>query len=331
MSRDDYLYAAGVIRFLENKLLNPNDVERMVDSPDLDSSFRVFHDTDYFDNVLDVQATDFIKSLDADLAQAKDKIKEMTPDDNLVKFLFMRHDFHNIKLLFKEKYTDKSFTDYYSSLGNENIEKLRLALTGDITNSILPYCQRVIDYVKERVNKEEVTSALIDRWCDRTYFNEYARSAQEFKSSFINGLVSLQIDVANLKIYIRGKRMGFDTTYLLSEIMAGGSLSLDFYIKVVNLSLEEGLERIHFNLGIPMQKVLNNYFKNQSLEQLERDLENMELQYVRQAKYIDYGPELVVAYFMAKKNAIRNVRLIMTGKVNNINSAEIKKFIREIY
>ena len=103
MGKDDYLYAAGVIRHLENKLLNPTDIKRMMDAPDLASAFKVFHDTDYFDNVLDVKPVEFIKALDADLVQAKRKIQEMAPSEELVEFLFMRYDFHNLKLLLKEK------------------------------------------------------------------------------------------------------------------------------------------------------------------------------------------------------------------------------------
>jgi len=67
------------------------------------------------------------------------------------------------------------------------------------------------------------------------------------------------------------------------------------------------------------------------LEQLEKDLENVEINFIKQAKYIDNGPELIVAYYYAKRNAIRNTRLIMTGKANRMPALEIKKLIRELY
>ena len=48
------------------------------------------------------------------------------------------------------------------------------------------------------------------------------------------------------------------------------------------------------------------------------------MRYLQKAKRIAYGPEVVVAYYFAKRNALRNTRIIMTGKLNNLPVDEIK-------
>ena len=52
--------------------MNPTDIERMIDAENPNAAFKVFNDTDYADNLLDVEATGFKKALDDDLNQAKD-------------------------------------------------------------------------------------------------------------------------------------------------------------------------------------------------------------------------------------------------------------------
>ena len=330
MGKDDYLYAAGVIRHLENKLLNPTDIKRMMDAPDLASAFKVFHDTDYFDNVLDVKPVEFIKALDADLVQAKRKIQEMAPSEELVEFLFMRYDFHNLKLLLKEKYSQSNLSGYLSPLGNESADKLKALINNEKNIDVLRYLKRALAYIQENLPKEASPQA-IDRSSDQAFFIEYGQLAKKFGSQWISDLVRLQIDMANLKVFIRSKRLNYEKSELLFELVPGGNVQKDFFVKLLDMPEEEALAGLRLHLPLNARNLLDNYLKTKSLEELERDLENLELDYVRKVKFIDYGPELIIAYYLAKKNAIRNVRLIMTGKLNNINAREIEKRVREIY
>ncbi|MDD5749785.1 MAG: V-type ATPase subunit [Patescibacteria group bacterium] len=337
-SRDDYLYASGVVRSLESRSLSYNDIERMVDAPDLASAFKVFHDTDYFDNVQDLKPEQFLLALDEDLKQVFARIREMAPDEEIVKFIFMRNDFRNMKLLYKEALNGKNIDEHLSAMGNEDPAKLKRAIAGEKV-SILPYCQRAIDYVRKRVEDESkgATPALLERWFDRKYFKEYSDQAKVLASPFIEDFVRLQLDIANLKTFIRGKLMALSKEYIISEILynerpdEAGSLSLEFFTSVVNLPLDEALAKIRMYFSVKGQKVLDQYLSDRSLEQLERNLENLELDYLRTAKLIDRGPELILAYYYGKRSNIRNTRLIMTGQANQLPSREVKKLLRELY
>lgn len=141
----------------------------------------------------------------------------------------------------------------------------------------------------------------------------------------------MQLDIANLKIFIRGKLLDLPKDYIVSEILfsqsrqAADPLSLEFYATVVDLSLDEALQKIRLYLPLSVQKVVDKYVSEKlPLEQLEKLLEDAENDYLREAKYIDNGPELLLAYYYSKRNAIRNTRIIMTGKANKMPAAEIK-------
>ncbi len=339
MSREDYLYATGVVRSLESRVLNPNDVERMVDAPDLAAAFKVFNDTDYFDNVQDLEPSQFLQALDEDLQQVRQRIMEVAPDKKVVHFLLMRNDFRNMKLLYKAYFAQKEVDEHINKTGNEDPEKLALAIEGEKV-SILPYCQRAIDYVRQRVEDESkgATPALIDRWFDRKYFKEYQDQAKRLKSKFIEDLVQLQLEIANLKTFIRGKILELPEEYIVSETLYAQEIpedkgsTLEIVTAAAKLSLEGGLDLLSSYLSRGVQEVLHKYIKDSlPLEQLEKNLENVENDFIRQTKYIDNGPELIVAYYYAKRDGIRNTRIIMTGKANKIPAPEIKKLIRTFY
>ncbi|MBU0707545.1 V-type ATPase subunit [Patescibacteria group bacterium] len=331
MSGSDYLYAAGVVRHLENKLLNPTDIERMVDAPDLEAAFKVFHDTDYFDNVLDVAPRDFLKALDADLLQAKQKIQEMVPNEDVVTLLFMRFDFHNLKLLYKAKMSGQDLDQYASPLSQEEYTKLKSVIIDDEKADLKDYLATALEEFNLEVAKQELTPSLIDRVVDQSYFRAYQSAAKAFKSSFIYELVKRQIDVANIKIFIRAVNLGLEPDRWSTDIISGGTVEKEAYKLLAGKPLDDALAGLASNFSRHFQNAILEFLKHKSLDSLERDFENVELEYIRQAKYMGYGPELPVAYFFAKWNAIKNVRLIMTGKQNDIKSAEIKGLIRDIY
>jgi V/A-type H+-transporting ATPase subunit C len=52
---------------------------------------------------------------------------------------------------------------------------------------------------------------------------------------------------------------------------------------------------------------------------------------IRDAKYVTFGPEPILAYIYAKESEIKNLRIIMVGKINNIPSEVIRERLREVY
>ena len=55
------------------------------------------------------------------------------------------------------------------------------------------------------------------------------------------------------------------------------------------------------------------------------------MDYVKSAKYIALTLEPLIAYLHAKETEIKTVRIIMTSKINDIDSDTIKERVREAY
>jgi len=55
------------------------------------------------------------------------------------------------------------------------------------------------------------------------------------------------------------------------------------------------------------------------------------MSYMKEAKLKALTIEPVVAYIYAKQTEFKNIRIIFTGKLNNISNEKIKERLRESY
>lgn len=317
-----YEYAAGKLRSMENRLLTKTDIERMVDAPDLESAFKVFNDTDYADNLLDVEPQDFKKALDDDFRQARDELNSVIENEDLRRILFIRNDIRNIKVLFKMKFTGRDLSGDLKEFGTAEMENLKKYILDEDAAVALP------DTVKSIVDQAGTDLAQdhepfrIDAYFDEVYFQTVGSAVKRMGNRFIKDLFSLQHKTNTLKFFVRAKLMGKDSNFV-KDYLPGK------YLAVYDRDLDEALRAVSFH---PLHdKAIQEFLSDKNLWKLEKHLEEAELEYLRDAKRIGYGPEVVVAYYYAKRNAIRNVRLIMTGKLNKVEPQKIKQRIREIY
>lgn len=312
-------------------MLDATDIERMADAPDASAAFRVLSDTDIADNLTDVKMEEFNKALDADLLQAKKFLSTLDVGDELLRLLYLKYDFHNIKLLFKTKYVGEKLKEQLSPLGIDSTDELgKMILEDNEKANVSPALADVIADLKKKIANNPRPS-FIDRETDKKYFLMLGSLAKKLDNQFIIGFVKWQIDIVNLRTLLRIKRMAKDKEYLKINLVDGG--------RIPRAKLEAQFDTdnekfIHFlkNYFPPSQeKYIEDYIRHPDLWRLERDLENLELNYIKKVKYITYGPELVLAYHYAKERTTKNIRLIMTGKLNEVNNEEIKQRVREIY
>ena len=63
----------------------------------------------------------------------------------------------------------------------------------------------------------------------------------------------------------------------------------------------------------------------------ERIADDMKLKYVKDAKYVSFGIEPLIGYLIAKEMEIKNLRIILTGKVTEVPVEKISERLRDTY
>ncbi|MBU1164307.1 V-type ATPase subunit [Patescibacteria group bacterium] len=331
MLASNYAFATGKIRALEPHILDATDVERMVSAPDFETAFKVLNDTDYADNLLDIQPINYRDALRADYKQLYRMLKKIIPDQNFFKFLYLKRDFLNLRILFKAKYHNINEVD--EMLDHETVyqpehlkefvlNKIDLGLDDDIKKVILKADRKFAlrsepDYIDSRL----------------TYllFELEGKLIKKIKNKFVTGLYKLLIDQANILSFLRATRLKLSKDRLKQNLIYGGNIEASDLEEVYGKSNEELMKILGKQYDKIVSEQCDKYCQSDLLYIFEKSLEDFLIRYLQKAKSIAYGPEIVLAYYFAKRNAVRNIRIIMTGKLNDMPVEEIKTTLRQTY
>jgi len=333
MIASNYAFASGKIRSLEPRILDATDIERMVSAPDFDSAFKVLNDTDYADNLLEVEPVNYRDALRDDYKQLYQTLKKLIPDKDLFKFIYIKRDFLNLRVLFKAKYHNiediDEMLDYETVYNPESIKEF--VFTQKDKNGALD------DDIKEIILKADRKFAVqsepeyIDSRLTYLTFELEGKLVKRMKNKFVSGLYRLFIDQSNILSFLRAKRLKLAKEKMEEQLIFGGNIKAEDLAKVYNKTNED-LMNI---LGKFYDKIVSNqcdkYCQSDLLYIFEKSLEDFLIRYLQKAKNIAYGPEVVVSYYFTKRNAVRNIRIIMTGKLNEMPVEEIKKTLRQVY
>jgi len=326
----DYPYILGLFRSLEGKLLNSGDIERMIDAPDIEAAFRVFNDTEYADNLLEVEAKNFKKALDDDLKQTRNLYEKFVDDKKIRQFLFLRYDFHNLKLIFKEKYSKKDLKEEESQVGTIAYSSLRNYILEGARVDLPSKLKKVIDQASQEFEKNHQPH-YIDTYLDKKMYKLLVEITEKINNKFISDFLKMKIDMVNIKIFLRAKNLKKEVKWLSEQIIIGGRIAKKEFENVYDKNIKEALDTFLIYFDKKFINIISDFEENHNLWQLEQQFENYEMDYLSQTKRMSFGPEMAIAYYFAKKNALRNVRLIMTGKLNKVKPSEIRERVRNLW
>ena len=148
----------------------------------------------------------------------------------------------------------------------------------------------------------------IDIRLDRACYKDMYQAAEESGNDFLKGYVRLLIDTLNVNAFVRLKEVGKPAAFFKRVFLEGGDLD------------ESGVEREASNV---LTKV--------GPKGVEKYLEDQRMDYVKDALYVPFGIEPIVGYLRAKEAEVKDLRMILTGKVSGMDGEAIKERLRETY
>ena len=340
-NQEDYAFANGRIRKLENGLLNKDILDRMIKSNDIVSALKILTESDLNDYSFDLNnPSDFEDSLNQELLQTYDLIKSISKVStfNFLYFTFAsKYDFHNIKTLIKSKYLKKEFSsELISPIGTLNVEKLNSAIKDEKYEDI-PYSFEVlIKKTLTEYNKfkdPEIIDFVLDKERYVMIFNKIRETEIiEEEEPYLRRFIKINIDLNNIINCIRAKIRGEKKTFTKEFLIPEGDFKIDNLIEVYDSPLSSWFEKLRYTDYKNIIELGVNYFqKNNSLMELEKLIDNFILNFSKIGKYITFGIEPIVGFITAKENDIKNIRIILSGKLNNLSPDEIIERVRDTY
>ncbi len=339
--QEEYAFANGNIKALEKGLLNKDILDRMIKSSDIVSALKILTESDLNDYSFDLNnPSDFENSLNQVLLHTYEIVKSISQVStfNFLYFTFAsKYDFLNIKVLIKSKCLKKEFSNgLISPIGTIDIEKLKLAIRDEKYEDIPDSFELLIKKTFSEYNKfkdPEMIDFVLDRERYIMIFNkireiEIIESEELFLKRFLNINIDLNNIINCIRVKIRGEKKAFIKEFLIPE----GDFKIEKIIEIYDSPLSSWFEKLKYTDYKDIVELGVNYFqKNNSLMELEKLRDNFILNFSKIGKYITFGIEPLVGFITAKENDIKNIRIILSAKLNNLSPEKIKERVRDTY
>lgn len=323
----DYLSISARIRAMENRLLTRERMERMLDARTSDEAAKVLTECGYAELA---QLTP--SALDAMLAQAREEtyrdLGDAVPNRGLVDVFRIKYDYHNAKVLIKSQAMGSDPARLMVQGGRYSPTELQEAFEkedlGSYTQTFRTAVAQARDALAASSDPQNADIVL-----DRAYYQEMLQAAADTKSAFLADYVRLSIDAANLRSVVRSARMGRGADFLARVLVPGGSVPVERITGAKEgeaTALFGGLLAEAAALGAEVSAPGGG-----RLTAFERLCDNALMAYLAQAKRIPFGEQPVVGYLAARESELTAIRIILSGRMENLGADVIRERLRDAY
>lgn len=327
-----FLYAVSRVKALENNLLSKSTVDRMLEARTPEEAIKILSETDYGNYFGEVEgAYDFEKALDQSLMAAYKVIEDSTGDKRFTLLSRLRYDFHNLKVLMKEKYLKEDFRHILSHTGSIKVEALRKAVDD---KDMVGFDSHIRDAFEKADMDFELKGdpQRIDMILDQGLYAYLLELAKDIKDDGLIELIKAEIDLLNINTLLRIRKIGGGTKFLEMALIDGGFLDRS----VLSGSLGEPVGSFADRLSSTIyDKVaaegIGSFEDIGSTTVLEKISDNLLLDMAKRGKFAAFGVLPIIGYLRAKENETRVIRIIMVGRINKIPVENLRERLRDLY
>ncbi len=320
----DFAYSVAYIRTIENRLLTKTDIENLVSAKSFDDAMRILVDKGFAAE--QVSSQEFEKILSHQTETAWNEVTNALPEGANLELLMYKNDFHNLKVALKG--VNGGVKDYEQYILKPTVLDFKLVLSAVINGdfSLLPKefavpLSEAFD-VLSRTSDSQLADIIIDKAeMDYTY-----KKAVETGSDFLIGYVKLLNTLSDIKTAVRCARTEKTLDFAERAISDSSDISKQRLIRSV-LSGEDAV----------IQEISEQGF-SESAEALKISLAEFEkysdmkiTEYMKNAAYMAFGIEPIVAYINKKRSEVQSVRIILSGKAGGLSPDEIRLRLRSYF
>lgn len=327
-----YVYAVSRIRAIEKRLLDKIRLDRMVEAKSADESLRVLLEAGYGNGDNDLKSIfEYENILKEEHKKVYSLLNELAPEQEIINMFLLTNDYHNVKVILKAEFSDQDESSLLIEPGSIPASELKLMIK-DRNMSKMPSIMRKA--VEEVIDTYSRTSdpQIIDLILDKANYTHMKSISASLDNKFINQLIVMLIDLRNINIFLRVKNLGKSWDFLQKILIPGGDIDTKVFIQNFDAPLESFIEDLKFTqYGSLLEEGVDSLRSTGSLTKFEKLSDNFTTSYIKKAKYTTFGIEPLIGYLMAKETEIKNARIIMVGKINNISNDVIRERLRESY
>jgi len=309
---EDYLYASGRLHAMSVRSFGAAHAERMIDAKTDEEALKVLNEV----GITPDETGEFLSKARAERFA---ELSAFLPDERLLRLFRLRYDYHNLKSALKSPH---DWELLYSPDGELSLERVESICFHEEYDGLEPEMKEGIVDARGIFNRTG-DPQLLDFRLDRAQFAEMKALSDSIGSSFIAGYVSRMADAANLKIYIRAKRLGRGRDTLERALIPGGTVSTE---PLLDDETGENLEKV---FGATMKPALGAakaaLEKTGGVSAMERLCEQAIRTYIDDASRQSFGEAVALAYMYRFEDTLSKIRIILAGRRAGLSPAAIRE------
>lgn len=327
----EYAYAVGRIRVIEKRLLNKNDFDRMIEAKTPEDALKVLLDAGYSSDEDTRGPYGYELLLKEEQKKVYRLLKEIAAEPEVFDLFLYKNDYHNIKALLKEEFSGQNADSILVEPGTITGNRLRTLIRDRNFEELHPVLREAIEECIDIFNRTK-DPQVIDIILDRACFRQMKEAADASGYDFIINLVAAWIDIANIKTFLRIKSLGKSRDFLEKSLLPCGKIHHEVFLRNLDNPLDSFIDAFK---NQPYESLcregMENFKNTGNLTGFEKLSDNYIISLVRKALYIPLGIEPLIGYLIAKETEIKNARIVMVGKINNMPETIIRERLRDTY
>ena len=337
LNTNEYTFSSVRIRALENDLVGRERIDQLLETQNGEQflsmlsgfGFTVPEGVEIRDQI---PSSVFEPMLRDVLQRAYATVAEDIPDPSVLNLLRYRYDCHNIKSALKCAARGLPAEELMIPLGSvpvgEYPEMLRkheyAQLPGHMAAGALE-----AEKAYAASSNPQVIDLVLDKAC---YLDLEALCLAQGSEVLTNDLLT-RSDLTNAMMTLRVIRMGdspSSASLLDTALLPVGRLNRSFFTDARSEGEDVFLEKFSYS---PYYRVGRAFLEggNPSLSEFERQCDNERMDRLRGIRFISVGPEVAFGYLEGMETAIRNIRIILTGRNAGLDPNTIRERIRDSY
>ena len=322
MSDMEFTYAVARIRALEVSLLSSSVIEQLIACPTEESCLQLLAEKGWGDSDTPLVA-------EAMLTRETEKIwetmRDMRIDMSVFDVLSYPNLFHNLKAAIKEVCSkEKPPGIYFEDCAISGEEMVNIIKEKDFSRLPASMANAAQEAYETLLHTRD--GQLCDVIIDKATLEAIYQAGKEAEADIIRNYAEDTVAVANIKIAVRSQKTAKSMEFMKRAMVECESLSIDQLAKAALNSMDAICEYLSGTAYAEGAKALAD-----SASAFERWCDNRIIHTIQPQKYNAFSVGPLVAYVLARENEIKTVRIILSGKANNLPEDSIRERVREMY
>ena len=318
-----YAYSVSGAHVYEKSFLRKSDIDKLLTAPSYEAAVAVLSEHGW---TMPDDSRDIGKILDLEMTRAWSWILESAPDPTLFDCLIRKNDYHNLKAGIKSLLSDFDVDLHFISPSTLDQTLLKEAIETNhfdmLPSPFAKLAEEVYD-VLVRTQDGQAADVMVDRKC----LDEIQMMAAKTKIPLLIEETELYTATTNIKTAFRAIRTGKDSSWL--EKALTDRCTTVSREKLISFAGGKVDDLLNYLATTPYSA--GTKFLSSSPSEFEKWVDDEMVARLLSTKNSPLGPEPLIGFYLGKEAEVKNARIILSAKQNNLPIEMVASRVRRLY